>query len=65
MGLRAGAEPAWAAVLVRIVAGGALFGVAGTLLAVPVVAVAVNVTREFLSDGTGSPTEPDPASPST
>lgn len=54
-----------AAVLVSIVAGGALFGVAGTLLAVPVVAVAVNVTREFLSDGTASPTEPDPASPST
>jgi putative heme transporter len=39
-----------AAVLVSVVAGGALFGIAGTLLAVPVVAVAVNVTRELVSD---------------
>jgi predicted PurR-regulated permease PerM len=35
------------AVLVSVIAGGALFGIAGTLLAVPVVAVATNSTREF------------------
>jgi predicted PurR-regulated permease PerM len=34
-------------VLLSVVAGGALFGIAGTLLAVPVVAVAVNVGREL------------------
>ncbi|HVF08920.1 MAG TPA: hypothetical protein VNC60_10115 [Actinomycetota bacterium] len=39
-----------AAVLVSVVAGGALFGIAGTLLAVPVVAVAVTVTRELVAD---------------
>jgi putative heme transporter len=37
-----------AAVIVSVVAGGALFGVAGTLLAVPVVAVAFNVWRELV-----------------
>lgn len=42
-----------AAILVSVVAGGALFGIAGTLLAVPVVAVAVNVTKELISDGPG------------
>lgn len=34
-------------ILVSVVAGGALFGIAGTLLAVPVVAVAVNVFKEL------------------
>lgn len=34
-------------ILVSVVAGGALFGIAGTLLAVPVVAVTVNVLREL------------------
>jgi predicted PurR-regulated permease PerM len=34
-------------ILVSVVAGGALFGIAGTLLAVPVVAVVVNVSKEL------------------
>jgi predicted PurR-regulated permease PerM len=34
-------------ILVSVVAGGALFGIAGTLLAVPVVAVVVNVFKEL------------------
>ncbi len=34
-------------VLLSVVAGGALFGIAGTVLAVPIVAVAVNSTKEF------------------
>jgi predicted PurR-regulated permease PerM len=34
-------------ILVSVVAGGALFGIPGTLLAVPVVAVAVNVAKEL------------------
>lgn len=38
-------------VLLSVVAGGALFGIAGTVLAVPVVAVAVNVMGEVTSDG--------------
>lgn len=36
-----------ATVLLSVVAGGALFGIAGTVLAVPLVAVTVNVTKEF------------------
>ena len=35
-------------VLLSVVAGGALFGLAGTVLAVPVVAVVVNSTREYV-----------------
>jgi predicted PurR-regulated permease PerM len=38
-------------VLLSVVAGGALFGIAGTILAVPVVAVAVNVTGEVAANG--------------
>ena len=34
-------------ILVSVVGGGALFGIAGTLLAVPVVAVAVSVVKEL------------------
>lgn len=34
-------------VLLSVVAGGALFGIAGTVLAVPLVAVTVNVTKEY------------------
>ncbi|HWM21412.1 MAG TPA: AI-2E family transporter [Ilumatobacteraceae bacterium] len=34
-------------VLLSVVAGGALFGIAGTVLAVPLVAVTVNVTKEI------------------
>jgi predicted PurR-regulated permease PerM len=37
-------------VLLSIAAGSALFGIAGTLLAVPVVAVAVNITNELRGD---------------
>jgi putative heme transporter len=40
-------------VLLSIVAGGALFGIAGTVLAVPVTAVAVNVFRERDSSSGG------------
>lgn len=40
-------------VLLSIVAGGALFGIAGTVLAVPVTAVAVNVFRERFSSAGG------------
>ena len=54
-------------VLLSIVAGGALFGIAGTLLAVPVVAVAVNATREVRHPTPPGPgrapapaTQPDP-----
>jgi predicted PurR-regulated permease PerM len=36
-------------VLLSVVAGGALFGIAGSILAVPVVAVAINSTREYTS----------------
>jgi predicted PurR-regulated permease PerM len=35
------------AVLLSVVAGGALFGIAGTVLAVPLVAVTFNVAKEF------------------
>jgi predicted PurR-regulated permease PerM len=35
------------AVLLSVVAGGALFGIPGTVLAVPLVAVTVNVTKEL------------------
>lgn len=49
-----------AAVLVSVVAGGALFGIAGTLLAVPVVAVAVNVTKELVSGEPATATEHAP-----
>lgn len=38
-------------ILVSVVAGGALFGIYGTLLAVPVVAVAVNVAKELRGPG--------------
>ena len=45
-------------VLLSVVAGGALFGIAGTVLAVPVVAVAVNVSKELRSpDGAPDPEE--------
>ena len=37
------------AVLLSVVAGGAMFGLPGTVLAVPVVAVAVNVSKELRS----------------
>jgi len=42
-------------ILVSVVGGGALFGIAGTLLAVPVVAVAMAVVRELRSDGEAAP----------
>jgi putative heme transporter len=46
-------------ILVSVVAGGALFGIYGTLLAVPVVAVAVNVGKELRTPGpAGAPIEP-------
>ena len=41
-------------ILLGVVAGGALFGLVGTVLAVPVVAVAVNATRAF-NAGAGAP----------
>ena len=47
------------AVLLAIVAGGALFGLVGTFLAVPVLAVVANVTDELRRDG--SELEPRPA----
>ena len=40
-------------VLLSIVAGGALFGIAGTVLAVPVTTVAVNVSREASGSSAG------------
>jgi predicted PurR-regulated permease PerM len=46
-------------ILVSVVAGGALFGIVGTLLAVPVVAVAVNVSKELATPR--SSVEPTPA----
>ena len=47
-------------ILVSVVAGGALFGIYGTLLAVPVVAVAINVGNELRRPGpAGAPIEPD------
>jgi putative heme transporter len=46
-------------VLLSIVAGGALFGIAGTVLAVPVTAVAVNVFRERDSSA-GGPLDESP-----
>ena len=48
-------------VLLSVVAGGALFGIAGTILAVPVVAVAVNVSKELRSPDGGP--DPEPAAP--
>ncbi len=51
-------------ILVSVVAGGALFGVYGTLLAVPVVAVAVNVGQELRTPGpAGAPIEPGGRAP--
>ncbi len=51
-------------ILVSVVAGGALFGIWGTLLAVPVVAVAVNVGKELRAHGpAASPIEPGPRAP--
>jgi predicted PurR-regulated permease PerM len=47
-------------VLLAVAAGGALFGVAGTLLAVPVTAVALNSLAEVRR----APTEVQPASTS-
>jgi predicted PurR-regulated permease PerM len=44
-------------ILLSVVTGGALFGLAGTLLAVPVVAVSVNVARELRAP----PPETEPA----
>jgi predicted PurR-regulated permease PerM len=41
-------------ILVSVVGGGALFGIAGTLLAVPVVAVVVSVVKELENRGTES-----------
>lgn len=38
-----------AVILLGVTAGGALFGIAGTILAVPVVAVTVNVIQEIRS----------------
>lgn len=43
------------AVLLAVAAGGSLFGLAGTFLAVPVTAVAVEVVRELRDDGTKAP----------
>lgn len=37
-------------ILLSVVAGGALFGLAGTVLAVPTVAVAANATRQYRAD---------------
>jgi putative heme transporter len=44
-------------ILVSVVGGGALFGIAGTLLAVPVVAVAVSVVKELGSGRAIAPSE--------
>lgn len=41
-------------ILVSVVGGGALFGIAGTLLAVPVVAVAISVVKELGSRATAT-----------
>ncbi len=45
-----------AVVLLSLAAGGALFGITGTI-AVPVVAVTVNVIQEIRSDGVETPPE--------
>jgi putative heme transporter len=46
-------------IIVSVVAGGALFGIPGTLLAVPVVAVAINAANELRTPGpAGSPIDP-------
>ena len=51
-------------ILVSVVAGGALFGIWGTLLAVPVVAVAVNVGKELRNmDPLASPIGPGGQAP--
>jgi predicted PurR-regulated permease PerM len=47
-------------ILVSVVGGGALFGLAGTLLAVPVVAVAVSVAKELAQQGRRDRTFADP-----
>lgn len=44
-------------VLLAIAAGGALFGLAGTFLSVPVTAIALNVLAEARASATGSPDE--------
>jgi predicted PurR-regulated permease PerM len=49
-----------AVVLLSIVTGGALFGISGTLLAVPVVAVSVAVSKELRANGENDPTGPAP-----
>lgn len=41
-------------ILVSVVGGGALFGIAGTLLAVPIVAVAISVVKELGSKATAT-----------
>jgi predicted PurR-regulated permease PerM len=40
-------------ILLSVVAGGALFGITGTVLAVPVVAVGVNASKSFRRSGPG------------
>ncbi len=50
-------------VLFSIVIGGALFGLGGTILAVPVTAVVVNVLAESRRDGEPAPTDPAPDEP--
>lgn len=48
-------------ILVSVVGGGALFGIAGTLLAVPVVAVAISVVKELGSRPTATADVEDPS----
>jgi putative heme transporter len=48
-------------ILVSVVGGGALFGIAGTLLAVPVVAVAVSVVKELGSNPPATAVLDDPS----
>lgn len=48
-------------ILVSVVGGGALFGIAGTLLAVPVVAVAVSVVKELGSKPAAAAVLEDPS----
>jgi len=51
-------------ILVSVVVGGALFGIYGTLLAVPVVAVAVNVGQELRTPApAGAPIQPGGRAP--
>ena len=50
-------------ILLGIAAGGALFGIVGTLLAVPVLAVGINAVRGYVGvrAGAAGPTSGEPA----